>query len=299
MLHNYGAIQALERLLDLVREEGFILINDYGEARADVSAGFEHQHFSHSTAVGVNFPLLQAFFVRQSRWDWTEPAEDREGIYSRLLGRRLAAQTQHGFRQLFSKDTQQQQNAPWQAARANGQLGRFEAAAAAYHEAVASQPYNWLLLNEVAQFLTFTMRQPRAGLALAKLALDLNPACSSELWNTCGDCHYECRELDVAQRAYERALQINPDDVRGRLNLAWLRAQQRRFRDALVLIGEGLALDEMGQYRDRLLQKQAEILAALAQRQQMQFLLQANRVSPPLGPVKDPARTVVGDRPGL
>jgi tetratricopeptide (TPR) repeat protein len=299
VLHNYGAIQSLERLLDMVREDGFILINDYGTVHEDANSGFEHQHFSRSTSVGLNFPLLKAFFGDRGHCGWFEPAEDRDGIYSRLLGRRLAPETLQAFGAHFSKGAQQQQNAPWDAARANGQMGRFEATAAAYHEAVARQPYNWLLLNEVALFLTFTMRQARAGLALVKLALDLNPACSAELWNTCGDCHYESGELDAAQRAYERALQINPDDVRGRFNLAWVRAQQRRYREALVLIGEGLALDEMGQYRDRLLQKQAEVLAALAQRQQMRFLLQANRVSPQVGPAKDPGKVAVGERPAL
>jgi hypothetical protein len=42
---------------------------------------------------------------------------------------------------------------------------------------------------------------------------------------------------------------------------------------------EGLALDKMGQYRDRLLQKQSEVLAQQVQRHQQEYLLLVNLVS--------------------
>ena len=62
VLHSYGAIQCLEQLLGLVHEQGFILVNDYGQTQLTPADEFEHQRFSLATFVGVNFPLLRAYF---------------------------------------------------------------------------------------------------------------------------------------------------------------------------------------------------------------------------------------------
>ena len=56
LLHNFGAIQCLERLVGLLHPQGFILINDYGQTQANDADDFQHQRFSRSTAVGINFP---------------------------------------------------------------------------------------------------------------------------------------------------------------------------------------------------------------------------------------------------
>jgi hypothetical protein len=67
LLHNYGAVQSLERLLELVDERGFILVNDYGLTHTGRDDEFEHQRFSLATAVGLNFPLLKEFFGEAGR----------------------------------------------------------------------------------------------------------------------------------------------------------------------------------------------------------------------------------------
>ena len=45
------------------------------------------------------------------------------------------------------------------------------------------------------------------------------------------------------------------------------------------MIAEALALDKTGQHRERLLQKQQEVLALLGQRNQQEYLLPINLVS--------------------
>jgi tetratricopeptide (TPR) repeat protein len=117
------------------------------------------------------------------------------------------------------------------------------------------------------------------GTFFPRVALGLNPACSSELWNTLGDCLYEGGQLEEARRAYERVLRVYPGDVKGRYNLAWVDVRQRDYRAALGRIAEALALDATGEFYDRLVRKQAEVLGLLAQRQQQHYLLLANRVS--------------------
>ncbi len=62
LLHSYGAIQCLEKLLGMLAEGGFILVNDYGQTQITRDDEFEHQRFSLATFVGVNFSLLRTFF---------------------------------------------------------------------------------------------------------------------------------------------------------------------------------------------------------------------------------------------
>ena len=121
------------------------------------------------------------------------------------------------------------------------------------------------------------MDSPAAGIKMAKAALDLNPNCSAELWNTLGDAWFKVGKIAEAKGAYERALRINPSDIRGRFNMAWVYNAERRYRQALAVIAEALAMDETGEYAERLVKKQNEVLQRLQMRNQQRFFLQANR----------------------
>ncbi len=92
LVHNYGALTCLDQLSKRLDSQGFILINDYGEVEtATAKEDFEHQRFSGSTAVGVNFALLKAHFARSPAHAWVEPTEENPSIHSRLLGARASA----------------------------------------------------------------------------------------------------------------------------------------------------------------------------------------------------------------
>ncbi len=280
LLHNYKAIEWLDSLLDMVDDGGFILLNDYGHTQvADTREGLEHQRFSQATAVGINFPLLKAYFGDSGRVSWSEPLEDNGHIYARLLAHKAVPETVEKFRERFGKATFDWLQEPASLARKCVSEGRTEAAALAYREALARQPRNWMLLGEVARFLTFVLRAPAAGLAMAKAALELNPHCSADLWNTLGDSLFYLGRIEEARQAFLRALEVSPGDVRARFNLAFVYTQEREYALALSAIAEGLALDKMGEYRERLLQKQNEILGLLAQRSQQEYQILANRVS--------------------
>jgi hypothetical protein len=67
LLHSYGAIRCLERLLGLLHPQGFILANDYGQTHVEHDAEYEHQRFSQATFIGVNFPQLKAYLLRRRR----------------------------------------------------------------------------------------------------------------------------------------------------------------------------------------------------------------------------------------
>jgi tetratricopeptide (TPR) repeat protein len=280
VLHNYGALLCLERVLPLVRDQGFILITDYGHSREAGADDFQHQRFSHSTFIGINFPLVKAYFASTDPSCWIEPAEgDDPSIYARLMGRQVAPETAARFRECFGKTTQDWLHEPVQRARTLVQGGRFEAALTAYQQALERQPQNWVLMNEVAHFLTFSLRSPAAGLEIVKAALACNPSCSAELWNMLGDSLFALGRLEESRQAFLRALRVNADDVRARYNLAYVHARTREYAWALQRIAEALALDRRGTYREGLLQKQSEVLGQLTQRQQQESLRITNRIS--------------------
>ncbi len=295
-LHSYGALECLHQLMKLVHPRGFILMNDYGSTKLEMENQFEHQRFSLATFVGVNFAeLAQCFDQLGGRYDWTEPQGDADAsIHSRLLMHRHNFQTSERFLDMFGPAEQKRLQEPINKARQWQQHGRFELANDEYRKAVALQPYNWVLLNEMANFLIFRLRGDRrdvyggvkAGIDMAKLALAQNPSCSAELWSTLGDGLFEYGRYAEARSAYLKALQVNDKDVRARFNLAFVHIRERDYPAALKVIAEALALDKMGQYRDRLLQKQQEALALLAQQNQQEYLLLINLVSKYAAPVE-------------
>jgi tetratricopeptide (TPR) repeat protein len=281
LLHSWGAIQSLERLLQLVDERGFVLVNDYGMTQPTREDEFEHQRFSLATFVGVNFPLLKAYFEGGKRCEVLAPhgGDEGRGIHTRLFSRQPDTATRGMFEERFGRAAQQRSAEPLEKARQSARVGRFELAATFYREALKQQPYNWVLLNEVSMFLTFSLRDVKAGVELARVALGLNPSCSAELWNTLGDGLFEWGRTAEARSAYEQALRVNEADVRARYNLAWVHQRHRDWEAALAVLAEGLALDRTGEYRERLLQKQAEVLAGLEGRNRQEYLLMLNLVS--------------------
>jgi tetratricopeptide (TPR) repeat protein len=288
ILLSWGAIQSLERLLTLVSDDGFILVNDYGQTQVSREDEFEHQRFSLATFVGVNFSLLNAYFggelrpssgTAEGRCQWLEPPGEEKGIHSRLLGRTVPSATTTRFYELFSQAALEALQEPLQKARACVRMGRFELAASFYNEALEKQPRNWVLLNEISMFLTFSLRDVKAGIDMAKVALSLNPTCSSDLWSTLGDGLYEWGRTAEARSAYQKAIAVNASDVRAHYNLAWCHTREKNFPGALEMISKAFALDKTGEYRDRLLQKQQEVLAQLHLRHQQEYLLLINLVS--------------------
>jgi tetratricopeptide (TPR) repeat protein len=304
LLHNHGAIQSLERMLGLVRGGGIILVNDYGQAQDLTAEGFEHQRFADATAVGLNFPLLRAYFEKASRWLEPPVEGTPPSVHARLLGNAIGPETGACFLDRFGPAALVALEAPAQRAREVLQQGRLEAALMLYREALERQPANWALMNEVAHFLTYTLRSPAAGVEMARAALARNPCCSADLWNILGDSLFEMGRIDESGEAYRRALQISASDVRARYNLAFVHVHKAEHALALQRIAEALALDQTGSYREGLLRKQSEVLARLDRGRQRDFQLLANRISavglgePKQAPKAPSVATVPESQPG-
>jgi tetratricopeptide (TPR) repeat protein len=279
IVHSYGAIQSLESLLPLLHDRGIILINDYGSTEVEQAVpGFEHQRYAGATFVGLNFGLLREYFGTSQKCGWFEPVEDKPNIHSRLLGRAVAGNVVQHFQDLFSKANFEGIRAPHGVARGLVNAQRFESAVTAYREALLRQPYNWMLVDEVARLLAYNLGEFSAGLEMARAALRLNPACSSRLWDTAGNCLFCLSRVDEARKAFLRAIRINPNDVRARFNVARIYAFDKQYEASLQAISEGLAIDRDGTYRQAFLNKQAEVLTQLVQRQAQATRRLCNRV---------------------
>ena len=164
LLHSYGAIQCLERLLELVHDDGFILVNDYGQTQVTTKDEFEHQRFSLATFVGVNFRLLKAYFGDGKRCQYLEPHNESGSIHSRLLGHKTLAQD----RMCASRSASARTPPRNCRSRSRGRAIACGWAASSWHpsyyqQALAKQPGNWVLISEVAKFLIFSLRDVKAG----------------------------------------------------------------------------------------------------------------------------------------
>jgi tetratricopeptide (TPR) repeat protein len=139
-------------------------------------------------------------------------------------------------------------------------------ALAGYKAALGRAPRDWRVVGEVAEFVGLQLNDFAAGLELARGAVALNPWYSTWLWNVLGDCCYCLERIDDSHEAYLQAARIAPGDPRTNLNLAYTYLQRGECEAALAAIAMGLASDGRGQYRDRLLAKQQQVLAALSAR---------------------------------
>lgn len=280
---NHGAIQSLEKAMPGLDRAGFILINDYGPVRAEDAAAMSGtQRFGNSAALGLNFPFLEYHFSSNGTAVLSPELDERLPIHPRLLTRASIPETRRAFRAIFDWGSQQVQQEPQEQARKHIEAGRLEAAKRAYEDALARRPRDWVLLGEIAEFLIRQIGDYRAGLDLASAALAVNPWYSVWLWNVYGDALYSLERFNEAHEAYRKAGKLEPADVRTNLNLGYSYAQMGDNQTALESLARGLANDRGGIFRERLLQKQQLIVAAVQRRftEEQEWLVQrATRIA--------------------
>jgi tetratricopeptide (TPR) repeat protein len=280
VIHNYGAIQCVERLLPLLAEGGFVLVNDYPSpdaAKAQQSSNFGvYQRFGASTAMGLNFALLDAFFGDREDCTWIVP--DGENIYisSRLAASSIAPQAADAFRSSFGGSSWNELYGPIQSARSLILEGRVESALAEYRRALTVQPQSWVLLGETAKLLTGAIGDHAGAESLATAALSLNPL-SSDLWKTLGECLYAMGRMDEAHQALLKALERHPGNIGAMLSLVQVFLINDDEAAALRMIAEALLFDKTGQYREQILKAQSSILERIDTRQARVASVQADR----------------------
>jgi tetratricopeptide (TPR) repeat protein len=262
---NSGAIQFLERALDGLETNGFVLINDYGMTQpSDASSLGSTQRFGSSAAMGLNFPFLAHHFSSRVGMVSRPAMDERLPLHPMLLANRAMPQTNLAFHESFDWQTHEAWIGPQEAARHHIEAGRFDQAMHAYREALQSRPRDWALMGEIAEFLTRQVADYESARKMAEAALAVNPWYSVWLWNLLGDAVYAMDRFAEAHQHYLKAESMEPNDVRTALNLGYSYYELGQPDRALLALARGLAADNTGAYRDRLLEKQQQVLAGVA-----------------------------------
>lgn len=266
-LLNFGALQCLQKCLSALAAGGFLLMNDYGPTERDYAVGHAiTQRFGSSLALGVNFPFLEHHLVK-SGYLWFAPEDCERGIHARMLCRSELPRTRGCFLKRFSSESLKFFESPIEAAVRHQAAGRNDQALEYYRQALERNPHNWHLIGQAAEFVSLQLRNFEAGLQLIRSALEHNSCYSTWLWNVLGDCLFCLERFSEAHEAYEEAYAINPDDARTNFNLSYTLSQMGRYEESLRVIAHALANDPQAIYRERLLNKQQQILGSISARE--------------------------------
>jgi tetratricopeptide (TPR) repeat protein len=266
-LLNFGAIQCLQKCLTALDENGFVLLNDYGPTEGEqVASHAVTQRFGSSLALGLNFPFLEHHFSNCGKV-WVNPGDKERGIHARMICRSDLPCTRDMFLKRFGTESLKFFEGPIEEAARHAAAGRNDQALESYRLALERNPHNWHLIGQAAEFVSLQLRNFEAGLELIRSALEYNPCYSTWLWNVLGDCLFCLERFADAHEAYLQAYAINSDDVRTNFNLSYTFCNLGRYDESLRAIAHGLATDAQGLYRERLLNKQGQILSLVSARE--------------------------------
>ena len=266
LLHSRGALESLRATLPVLRDDGFVLLSDYGWTRLeDLLTVKQHQRFGPATAMGLNFCFLDDQVVRDGARLQTPSDDDQASIRARLISKTELPATEAAFHEAYATGPLNELYRLTSAAAQAQKSGDIVTASARFAEAHRRFPESWHLLAEAARHATFYARNPQLGLELAARARALNPTASAQVYNELGDALYELGRAEEAHGAYLQAMQVDPDHPRGYMNLSWTLADLGRFDEALEALGKAMALDIWGTLEGPLLEKQKQVLVARAQ----------------------------------
>jgi tetratricopeptide (TPR) repeat protein len=264
---NGGALACLDKLAAGMDPAGFILVNDYGPVHAeDVATHVGVQRFGGSVALGLNFPLLEGALAGRGLTTSAPEGDEQRRVHTRLIARHIGPRTLDVLRKRFGLEADRELDAPQEEARAHLAAGRRNEALDAYRRMIESNPSDWQMLGEAAEYVGLQLGDHKAGLEIVRSALERNPWTSAWLWNILGDCLFYQERLADAHEAFTQAQHIDADDSRTNLNLAYTLSARGDQPAALAAIAHGLAHDGKGHYRPRLLEKQAQVLALISER---------------------------------
>jgi len=265
IVHGHAAIACLRAFAERLRRGGFVLVNDFA-SRTDSPAAPERSPYpvyGGALAIGLNFTQIERTVASWPGASIHAPAAD-DRLVSRLIGHQLDDATATCFAERFDPARVDARRGPRERARKLIDERRPNAARGAFATALALAPNDWVLHQEAASFLAYVAKDRETAAALARHGLELNPLATG-LWNVLGDCDLHARRPEEALRCYERAIEVNPSEVRGRYNAAYALSASRDHAAALRMLADAMALDD-GTYRQRLLGEQARILDRLARR---------------------------------
>ena len=262
--HHEVAWTWLRESLPHLRAGGAMLLNDFGYfPLQDASRPVPILHFGGSLATGINLDELSALPRLEPDWQMVAPETDSRKLQSRWICRRTDELSSGIFRIIFDGHRRDLVTELLDQASARAEEGRTEEARWLYWRAYRHAPRCWHVFERWASFCQLRLKDYDAAHDLAEQGLRLHSR-HAPLWNVKGDALFELKRHGEAEICYRRAIEINPPEIRGRLNLAYVHLERGHHAEALAQLAEALALDTQGDYRDALLEKQRQVLLRLS-----------------------------------
>ncbi len=279
-VHCHGALACLDACRMALREGGVAIFSDYGHLEFLPRFQFlEFQAYGDSIAVGLNFSQFSAAAKNWSDAVLYEPVEEDGNLFTRVLQRRTSPNTalQELVERIYGAETYRAQNEPLERARELAKSRYFEAARANYREALAIQPRNWAIMDEVASVFLMMTEDYAAAIEMTDLGLAQNPVAPG-LWRARGEALLALGRNAEARTALEHLKALVPSLPSTWRALAELEHSDGNHVAALNAIAMGLGFDKACEEQEELLQVQQRVLTAMAAREHQNLMARANQV---------------------
>ncbi|QYK40207.1 MAG: hypothetical protein KF887_12250 [Paracoccaceae bacterium] len=260
--HHFGALDAIDRCLGLLRPGGVMVFSDYAHATPPGGGAVpEFEGYGTSISTGLDFAALDAVLEARRDLRLWKPEDEAGALRTRVLQRGAGPDlgavvtARHGALRVHEGET------ALEAAREAARAGRIERARAGYAALVAAEPWNWHLMREAAFFLLLTAGEAAAADALAVRGLALNPL-DADLWRVRAEAALALGEAAAGDHA-RRACGLSPGVPHVHHTLARVLLRAGDHGGALAAVAAGLAADRDATLRGGLTGVQGDVLAAI------------------------------------
>jgi len=278
-VHCHGALDCLDRALSHLRPGGVMVFSDYGHLEPFGPHDMvEFQSYGEAASVGLNFPQIEAAVAARGDVRLFKPQDSSGNLHTRVVQRLPSPDLSDVVEDRYGALRLTALTAPCEVAREFLRGRMFEVARGLYAKALALEPQNWALMQEIAAMLAGS-GDAQAAADMAAEGLALNPL-SAELWRIKGVAHLDLEARAEARAALTRAVTFAPASAAGWAALARLEIVEGNSRAALLALAEAMAADRDGDLRDELLGFQQKALTGLAQDQWQRLIVSANLFRP-------------------
>lgn len=267
-----AALLSIQRCLDALKPDGFLLYRDLGPATADgANAPLTHRTFGPVAWTPVNHFLLDRWMARPAELGGLgahvsmPPNEVRAPVQTRLVSHSPLVRTRTALSLHFDPRAFEAQERLLAEARALANAGDARALDA-YRAALQVEREDWRLLAEAGEVALRNLGNLEAARMFLSEALRINPWYDAAAWLAWADLQWALGQRLGAREAIERAVLASPAQARPYAAQAALAVEERRWPQALEAVGKALAREREGLARAKLLELQAQALAQIATR---------------------------------
>lgn len=279
-VHCQGALSCLAECRRALRPGGVAIFSDYGHLEFMPRYEFlEYQAYGASVAVGVNFLQVSAAVEAWQDTVLYAPGEEEGNLHTRVISRGAAPLPGMSdlVDRLYGAETYRTLNGPLEKARTALKSHYQEGARTHYREALALQPDNWAIIDEIASAFLMITEDHAAALALVEYGLSRNPLAPG-LWRAKSEALMALGKPADARTALEHLIGLAPTLPAAWRVLAELELQESNHFAALDAIANGLKQDRAAEEQEELLGLQAQVLGAITYQEHQRLKAAANQL---------------------